>query len=176
MNEMIFCRGRTIAALTLVLATQTAPAEEFIWQYAGRVIGRLTVPAGFVVDTYNYREGIVTTLRYDDGAYLVLQSGFMYRVPMFQDPDHKLGSSTELEAKTIRVGQLAGSTLCWREDNFKHKKIRRKTVVNGKTVSLFMVIPPNIGYARVAQGRRADFDRALDSFVREIERAPHRGR
>jgi hypothetical protein len=157
--------GRSIA-LAAFVAMQAAAGEEFVWQYSGHIIGRLTVPAGFAVETYNYREGIVTTLRYADGASVVLQSGGMYRVPMFQDPDHKLTSSTELVAKTVRVGQMAGSTLCWREDNFNPQK------VTGKSVSLLALFPPNVGYARVPQARRAEFDHALDSFVREIARTP----
>jgi TonB family protein len=85
---------------------------------------------------------------------------------MFQDAEHKLTSSTELSTMLIRVGQIAGSTLCWREDNFKPKK------VSGKETSLRALFPPNVGYARVPQARRAEFNRALDSFVREIERTP----
>jgi hypothetical protein len=34
-------------------------------------------------------------LRYQDGASIVLQVGGMYRLPLFQDPEYKLVSSTE---------------------------------------------------------------------------------
>ncbi len=123
----------------------------------------MTVPTGFAIETYDYREGMVTTIRYTDGASIVLQSGGMYRVPIFQDSNHKLTSSTDLAMKTIRVGQIAGSTLCWREDNFKSNN------VTGKDLSLRALFPPNIGYTGVPESRRAEFDNALDSFVREIE-------
>jgi hypothetical protein len=146
---------------------QAASGKEFVWQYGGHTIGRrLTVPTGFAIQTYDYREGIVTTLRYADEASIVLQSGGMYPVPMLQNSDHKLTSSTELAVKTIRVGQIAGSTLYWREDNFKPSK------VTGKDLSIRGLFPPNIAYTRVPQSRRADFDHALNSFVQVIENTP----
>src|SRR2546426_10262520 len=139
----MICSGRIVAAFAVVLAVQAARGEEFVWQYAGHTIGRLTVPTGFIVETYNYREGSVTTLHYGDGAYMILQSGGMYRVPLFQDSDHNLISSTELATKTTRMGQFVASTLCWREDNFKPKK------VSGNAVSFLTLFPPNVGYAKV---------------------------
>jgi hypothetical protein len=162
--------ARIIAVLAAAVAAHTAQVEEFVWRYGSHTIGHLTVPAGFVIEAYDYREGIVTRLHYKDGAYIILQSGGMYRVPLFQDPDQKLLSSAESAAKTIRVGQFVGSTLCWREDNFKRKK------VSGATVTLSNLLPPNVGYTKVPQARRAEFDRALDSFVWEIERSPSGGR
>lgn len=60
--------NRIMAALAFVLAVQTATREEFVWQYAGHTIGRLRVPTGFAIGTYNYKEGIVTTLRFSDRA------------------------------------------------------------------------------------------------------------
>lgn len=83
----------------------------------------------------------------------------MYRIPQFQDREHKLDSSTEQTDKTIRVGRFANAQLYWREDDYKAK-------------SMF---PPNVGYARVPPIRRAEFDRALDSFVREITGRARRG-
>ena len=147
---------------------QAAVAEPFVWRYGSRIIGRLSVPAGFAAETYDYREGIVTTLRYTGGALIILQVGGMYRLPLFQGPDYKLASSTEMPGKRIRVGYMEGGTLCWREDNRKPEKGSAKTV---GVVSGFL---PNIGYASVPQARRAEFDRALDSFVPEVERAPDR--
>jgi hypothetical protein len=170
MNEAMLCPSRMIAVFTLVLAVQGAPAEEFVWQHAGHTHGRLTVPSGCTVETHNYFEGIVTTLRYSDGAYIILQSGGMYRIPLFQDQEHKLLSITEQASKTVRVGRFAGSELCWREDNFMRKK------VSGETVAPRDLFPPNVGYAKVPQARRAEFDGALDSFVREIEPPPSRGK
>ncbi len=157
-----------IATFAALFAPQATPGNEFVWQNRDHIIGRLTVPTGFAIETDDYREGTVTTLRYADGATIVLQSGGMYRVPMFQDSDHKLTSSKELATKTIRVGQI-GSERCWREDNFKPRK------VTGKSVSLAVLFPPNVGYTRVPRVRRGEFDRALDSFVREIDQAPHQG-
>jgi hypothetical protein len=145
-------------------------AEDFVWQYRGHVIGRLSVPPGFTTKTSDYVEGIVTTLHYGDGAFIDLQSGGMFVLPMFQGPEYRLLTSTDQPDKTIRVGRSEKSALCWREDNFKQEKLR------GKTVSLRDLFPPNVGYAKVPPSRRSEFDRALDSFVREVENAPSRGR
>ena len=155
--------GSIIAAFAALLVAQAPSGREFVWQYSGHSIGRLTVPTGFAIETYDYREGIVATLRYGDGASIVLQSGGMYRVPMFQGSNYKLTSSTELAVRTTRVGQIAGSALCWREDNFKSDK------VTGKDLSIRTLFRPNIGYTEVPEARRAEFDNALDTFVQETE-------
>src|SRR5258708_7071930 len=60
--------GRIIAAFSALLAMQAAPREEFVWQSGGHTIGRLNSPTGFAIETDNYRERIVTTLRYTDGG------------------------------------------------------------------------------------------------------------
>src|SRR5215472_12047748 len=115
------CGVRVIAVFAAFVVVQAAPAEEFVWTFSGQLVGRLNVPTGFVVETYDYREGIVTTLRYSDGAYVVLQAGGMYRIPLFQDKENKLISSRELSMRTIRVGQFTSTELWWREDDYKPK-------------------------------------------------------
>jgi hypothetical protein len=127
--------GRVLAAFAAILVAQAVPGKSFVWQYGGRTIGRLTVPTGYTIETYDYREGIVTTLRYADGAAIVLQSGGLYRLLMFQNSDRKFTSSTEVAVRIIRVGQIAGSTLCWRDDNFKPKK------ATGTRLSPLFLIP-----------------------------------
>lgn len=121
---------RGLHALLLVTMAATLFAEEpqgsaqtFIWKHGSQIIGRLSVPPGAAVEVYDYREGFVTTLRYRDGASIVLQVGGMYRVPLFQEPDYKLVSSTESDTKTMRIGRSGGGELRWREDNYKPKKL-----------------------------------------------------
>lgn len=139
-------------------------AEEFIWMPAGKVIGRLRVPAGFKVEVYDYREGTVTTLHYADGADIVLQVGGMYRIPMFQDQVHELITSRESPEKVVRTGRFRDTQLRWREDNYRPRKLV------GRDLSLMQVFPPNVGYRGVSPSRRAEFDDAMDSFVREVDR------
>jgi hypothetical protein len=153
--------GVAFAVLTLTLA---AHAEGFVWQHGGIRTGRLSVPTGFKVENYDYREGIVTTLVYEDGSRITLQSGGMYSLPLFQGPEYILTSTEQLPQKTVRVGRSASRTACWREDNYRPKK------ANGKRISLLALFPPNVGYSRIPAVRRLDFDRALDSFIREIDR------
>jgi len=112
------------------------------------------------VEVYDYREGIVTTLRYQDGAYILLQSGGMYRIPLFQCPEYKLFSSTEHDRKTARTGRFTEGDRLWREDNYKPR------AASGW--------PPNIGYAKVQPKQRIEFDAALDSFTREPAPGPNR--
>jgi hypothetical protein len=168
MNWAMFSTVQFLSTFAALVAVQAALAEPFVWRYGGYVIGRLSVPNGFAAETHNYREGIVTRLRYADGAFIFLQVGGMYRLPLFQGPDYELVSSAEISGKRIRVGHSAGAALCWREDNFKPEKF------SGETVGIESAFSPNVGYASVPQARRAEFDLALDSFVPEGERAPER--
>jgi hypothetical protein len=65
----------------------------------------------------------------------------------------------------VRVGLIANTGLHWREDNY------RPTRVEGKRNSSLAVWPPNIGYAKVSPEQQVEFDEAIDSFVREVDRA-----
>jgi hypothetical protein len=160
-----------LRALLLVTMAATLVAEEpqvatqtFIWKHGNQIIGRLSVPPGAAVEVYDYREGIVTTLRYRDGASIVLQVGGMYRLPLFQEPDYKLVSSIESDTKTVRIGRSGAGELRWREDNYKARKLA------GTGSSYFAGWPPNIGYSRVRSDRQVEFDNMLNSFIREVDR------
>jgi hypothetical protein len=154
----------TAAALVLAAQTPQSPTENFIWKAGNHAIGRLSIPKGFSVELYDYREGTVTTLRYRNGAHIVLQVGGMYSLPLYQGPEYKLISLREEESKTTRLGRFADSELRWREDDYKAKK------VEGRQFSLLAIWAPNIGYAKVTHDQQAEFDKALDSFTREIDR------
>lgn len=138
---------------------QSQQTEKFVWSYGGRKLGTLDVPRGFTADTENYTEGIVTRLHYTDGSIILLQRGFMYRVPLFQDPEHILDSSKKTSDKTVRRGHHSGKTEVWGEVDYA----LRKSVHPG--ASLLEVVSPNLGYAHVPIGRGRDFARALESFV-----------
>ena len=155
--------ARVGSAFAFLVLTRVAQAEDFVWKYGAIRIGRLNVPAGFRVENYNYREGIVTTLVYQDGSQITLQSGGMYSLPLFQGAEYLLISSTELDGKTVRIGRSAKGDTCWREDEYRPKK------ANTKRISLLALFPPNVGYSGVLTMRRSVFDRALDSFIREID-------
>ena len=157
----------TVSASALVAATPQDAMETFVWNHGGDVIGRLSVPKKYTVEVYDYREGIVTTLHYQDEAYIVLQVGGMYRLPLFQDPEYKLTSSTEKDFKTIRIGRTANGELHWREDNCRPKKVADK---RHSLLSIWAIWAPNIGYAKVNDDQKAEFDKSMDSFVREVDR------
>jgi hypothetical protein len=150
-------------ALALFAEGPQKPTETFVWKRGNRIIGRLSVPKGTHAKVYDYLEGIVTTLQYQDGAYIKLQAGLMYRVPLFPEPEYKLVSSTEGDTKITRVGRCGNEKLNWREDNYKPKKSN-----NGRTPWIALW-PPNIGYANVSSDRKPEFDNALDSFIREAD-------
>jgi hypothetical protein len=125
--NMLF-RVRVVAALAAVVITQMAHAKDFVWKHGTIRIGRLNVPAGFKLENYDYREGIVTTLHYADGSRITLQSGGMFRIPLFQGPEYVLISSTDLDEKIVRSGRSANGELCWREDNYRPKKVSGKRI------------------------------------------------
>ena len=80
----------------IVLAQESKQGlEPFIWKYGRVVHGRLWVPPGFKEETRNYKEGIVTYLRYADSSYIMLQHGGMFRVPMFDEPEYNLQATAE---------------------------------------------------------------------------------
>jgi hypothetical protein len=161
---------RTLAVLAALVAAQAAATQEFAWSVGSNEIVRLKAPTGFHVQRRSYVEGMLTELHYPDGAYIVLQCGGMYRIPMFQATERIPKSSTESEKKTIRRGQFADSELLWREDNYKLGK------VNGERSGLQERYPPNVAYDKVPPDRRAEFDAALDSFQWEIDKAGGSGR
>ena len=53
-------------ALAAFALTQTAHGQVFVWKAGVIRIGTLNVPTGFKVENYDYREGIVTTLLYEN--------------------------------------------------------------------------------------------------------------
>jgi hypothetical protein len=69
----MFSAVQFVSTFAALAAVQAAVAEPFVWKHGSRVIGRLSLPASFAAETYNYREGIVTTLRYTNGAFIILQ-------------------------------------------------------------------------------------------------------
>src|SRR5689334_7231312 len=91
-------------AFAVLGLTQATCAEEFVWRHGEARIGCLTVPAGFKVENYDYREGIITTLVYQDGSRITLQSGGMYSLPLFKGGEYVLIATEEMPAKTVRVG------------------------------------------------------------------------
>jgi hypothetical protein len=139
--------------------TKPTQTEKFVWRYGARELGTFYVPTGFTAETENYREGIVTHLRYPDGSCLVVQRGFMYRIPMFQDPEHVLDSSEKLDAKMVRSGHYADKAEVWGEVDYAP---RRPTRPNA---SIFDTLSPNLGYEHVPRRRGEEFARALATYV-----------
>jgi hypothetical protein len=161
---------RVGSAFAFLVLLQAAHSEDFVGKKGGIRIGSLNAPAGFKVENYDYREGVVTTLAYQDGSRIMLQSGGMYSLPLFWGAQYILISSTESAAKIVRVGRSAKGDSCWREDSYRPKK------AIGPRFSLLALFPPNVGYSRVPTAQRSVFDRAFDSFIREIDRRPPAGR
>jgi hypothetical protein len=139
--------------------TKPMRIEKFVWRYGAHELGSFYVPTGFTAETENYREGIVTRLRYADGSCLVFQRGFMYRIPMFQDPEHVLDHSEKLDAETVRSGHYANKAEVWGEVDYAQ---RRPTQPNA---SLFDTLAPNLGYEKVPRRRRKEFAKALETYV-----------
>ncbi len=131
----------------------------FSWRWGTTALGEIDVPAGFTPDTWNYREGILTTLKYRDGSSIVLQKGFMYRIPMFQDPEYVLDSSETDATKTVRKGHYNGKTKVWGEVDYQSPL---KTPHSDK--SILGAVGPNLGYEHVPRRLAKEFAGALQSF------------
>jgi hypothetical protein len=129
----------------------------FTWRWGPSVLGELDVPSGFTADTWNYREGILTTLKYRDGSSIVLQKGFMYRIPMFQDPEYILDSSEKDSTKIVRKGHHKGKTEVWSEvDYLSPMKTPDRSILGA--------VGPNLGYEHVPRKLGKEFAGALLSF------------
>jgi hypothetical protein len=133
--------------------------ESFVWKYGNITFGTLQVPSGFTDETQNYTEGIVIRLHYPDGSCFLFQRGGMYRVPMFQDPEHIVDFSRKVSERTIRRGHYKGRSEVWGEVNYN---LQIKS--NYPLTSLFELFGPNIGYEHVPGKRAQEFARALESF------------
>jgi len=132
----------------------------YSWTYGGAVHGTIQVPPGYIAETKNYKEGIITYLRYSDSSYIVLQHGGMYRVPMFQGSDYLISRTDERFDRIVRMGSLKTSKKVWREDNLKKLPSPR-----GNLQPLSDLFPPNIAYDNVANDSTELFNEALNSFV-----------
>jgi hypothetical protein len=139
----------------------------YTWEYKGEIHGTILIPPGFEAETQNYREGIITYLRYADSSCIVLQHGGMYRVPMFQEAQYVISKTEERTDRTVRTGSIQGTEYLWREDNMKRIPV---PTTPGKLHPLFYLYPPNIAYDKVPKNRASLFNEALNSFVWDIKR------
>ncbi len=135
----------------------------YSWEYKATVHGTIQVPPGYKAETENYKEGIITYLRYPDSSYIVLQHGGMYRVPMLQDPEYLINNTEDRADRVIRTGSIKGSEKLWREDNLKKQPIDRLSG-NQSLHPFFYLFPPNIAYDKVPKDKRDLFNKALNSF------------
>src|SRR5262249_45633647 len=125
-----------------VLSGQSQARKNLVlysWSHEGALHGTIQAPPAFKAETQNYREGIITYLRYPDSSYIVLQHGGMYHVPMFQDSEYVVKGTEERADRTVRTGSIKNSERLWREDNLKKMPSAR-----GNLHPLFYLFPPNI--------------------------------
>src|SRR5579883_733976 len=105
-------RIRTICASLILFAASTAFGQQsqgdeltsFTWVYNGAIYGTMKAPLGYTAETVNYKEGIVTRLRYKDGSEIVLQRGGLFQVPMLNGDGFEVTKTVESEIKKIRRG------------------------------------------------------------------------
>jgi hypothetical protein len=139
------------------------------WSYSGKLHGTIRVPPGYSAETYNYREGIVTHLRYPDSSCIILQHGGMYTVPMLYQAQYVVANKENRDDRMLRIGSIGRTDRFWREDNLKPRKAQ-----GDQLVSFFDVFPPNIAYEQVPKGRIDLFNQSLDSFVWGNGGIPHK--
>src|SRR5262245_31886374 len=136
--------GRHVAFSVFLFAScafgQRQPIDvvSYVWTYQGTVHGTMLVPPGYKEQTENYKEGIITHPSYPDGSYIVLQHGGMYAIPIIRDTEHVVSKADDGTKRLVRRGSVRGTTLFWREDNFKRDPQKRNQVH-----PLFYMFPPN---------------------------------
>jgi hypothetical protein len=112
-------------------------------------IATIRVPAGYKEETRSYVEGVLTTLTYPDGSYIVLHIGGMMKLPLFSEPTHRVSEEQVMANRIVRSGTVQNTNLFWREENSQ------------------AVFPPiNIGFTNVPKGRLKLFEKSLQTFER----------
>jgi len=136
----------------LILYKWIGPGGEAMKDYSS-FEANIHVPEGFKEDHWFYGEGVVTTLSYSDGSYIVLHFGLTMSLPLLKPPTHELEEEKKLEDSKIRHGKIQGTDLYWREVHFNSKAI-------------------NIAFSEVPKEHIDLFNQALDSFQYKRTDAP----
>jgi hypothetical protein len=89
----------------------------FRWKNKSRELGTIAVPSGYKEETRASGESVRTTLKYEDGSYIVLHVGGVIKQPLFSEPDHQISEQRTLSQLVIREGKVRNTKLFWREQN-----------------------------------------------------------
>jgi len=107
--------------------TQSKFSEDLVlytWTYNEYIHGTIWLPKGYIAETNNYTEGIITYLRYPDSSCIMLQHGGMFTIPMLFDSQYFVIKNEERNDRKVRAGTVKGMDLFWREDNLKRIEAR----------------------------------------------------
>lgn len=128
----------------------------FTWKWHTTIFTTLQVPAGYKEETENYKEGIITYLRYADGSYIILHRGGMMSLPLLKEPKYGVSKIEELDDRISRQGKMQNTDLFWREDKLKRS--------DGKGNGL-QLLSPNIAFSNVPKNRVELFNQSLNSYL-----------
>ena len=93
------------------------PRATYCWKWeTGDTIATIQIPVGFrTLSDWEYGEGKVTTLRWEDSSTVVLHFGGLMHLPFLGPPRYILtDSSTDRGGYTL-TGRVVGTNLRWRE-------------------------------------------------------------
>jgi len=122
-------------------------SESFWWQN----VGSIEVPRGFTKEYYNYREGSIFTLKYEDGSFIRLHKGGLMRLPFFQEGEEfEVEETKDFDDWIWRCGKRKNTELYWCEINFKRSRD--------------LIFLPNLSFADVKKEKLELFKAALKSF------------
>lgn len=130
--------------------------------------GSLSVPSGFQESVRDYKEGVVIALSYPDGSEITLQQGGMMQDP-HPDADQIVARSDSKDRLSRRGVDMRSGTF-WRLDSYKQK------LPKGTSITWLDLFPPKVGYHHVPKDRKAEFDKALNTFELRKRTQEPRGR
>lgn len=121
MKKSFACLIILLVVFTCLGQTKERLLVNYDWKYEkSLLLNDVKVPANYKEETKNYREGIISYLKYKDGSYIVIHRGGMIKLPFFAEESFYTTESKEkLEDRVFRCGKSKNQRLYWCEVNFK---------------------------------------------------------
>lgn len=138
--------------------TKERPLVNYNWKYGETILlDNVKVPTNYKEETNNYREGIISYLKYKDGSYIVFHRGGMMQLPFFAERKNYLTESKEeFEDRTFQCGKSKNQKLYWCEVNFKRTP---------ETIKVGIPFPSNFGFDKVKKKTLELYKNSLKSLV-----------
>ncbi len=157
-------KGFTLLIILIVVSfgfgqkTKREKFVDYVWKYEESILlEEVEVPVKFKEETRNYREGIISYLKYKDDSYIILHRGGMMKLPFFAERDgYTTETKEEFADRTVRCGKSKNKQLYWCEVNFRR---------TAETIKAGLPFPSNFAFDKVKKKNLKLFKEALNSLV-----------